>query len=251
MSKMIYTFVVINVLLLFLMFCLGIVVKKYNIKVNYTRKVVHFSWFFLPIFIFDLVLMNDFSDRLIISILSMFFILVLLLPFCRSRINFCQTCFDSIDRPEDRPKTLFWLTSQTIAGYIVLIIFYIIFDLFAVPLSLLYMTILAVTIGDGLAEPIGVRFGKRKYVVKAFYDDRLYYRTLEGSAIVFITSLIICLFFSSFFSALSFVLLILIFPLTITIIEAKSPHTWDTPFLFFGGNLSILLTHMIEYDIIN
>ena len=107
MNKIIYTFVVINVLLLFLMFCLGIVVKKYSIKVNYTRKVVHFSWFFLPMFIFDLVLMNDFSDRLIISILSMFFILVLLLPFCRKMISFCQTCFDSIDRQKIDQKHCF------------------------------------------------------------------------------------------------------------------------------------------------
>ena len=37
-----------------------------------------------------------------------------------------------------------------------------------------------------------------------------------------------------------FILLLLIFPTVITIIEARSPHTWDTPFLFLGGNLTIL-----------
>jgi phytol kinase len=193
-------------------------------------------------FIYDITPVSDPSHRLIISILSIFFML-LLLSSCRKKISFYQTCFDSIDRPEDRPKTLYWLTTQTLAGYFVLICSYIIFNLLDVPLQLLYLTILAVTIGDGLAEPIGVKFGKRRYPVKAFNDDRLYYRTLEGSATVYIASLIICLFFSSFFSSLNFIALILIFPLVITFIEAKSPHTWDTPFLFLGGNLSILLIY--------
>lgn len=240
MHKTIYTFIGINVSLLLCMFCLGVLVKTYNLKVNYTRKAVHFSWFFFPMFAYDIALITKPNHKLIISVASLSFILFLMLPYCRNIVAFCQICFDSIDRPEDRPKTLFWLTSQTIVGYVVLIFSYIIFDLFNVPLSLLYLTLLSVTIGDGLAEPIGVRFGKRKYIVKAFNDDRIYYRTLEGSSVVYLSSLIICLFFSAFFNTLGFILLLLIFPTVITIIEARSPHTWDTPFLFLGGNLTIL-----------
>lgn len=234
------------------MFYLGKWVKVYHLKVNYTRKGVHFSWFFFPMFAYDVMLITEPFYRLIISIFSLSCILFSIGPYCRNMLEFCQICFASVDRPEDRPKTLYWLVSQTIAGYVVLIFFYIVFDSMHIPLQLLYLTILAVTIGDGLAEPIGVRFGKRKYLVKAFNDGRTYYRTLEGSIVVYVASLIICLFFSHYFNTLGFSLLLLIFPLIITIIEARSPHTWDTPFLFLGGNLSILLTYVLgAYDIIN
>ena len=50
-------------------------------------------------------------------------------------------------------------------------------------------------LGDGLAEPIGIRFGKHKYRARAlWYGGRMcsgnFHRTLEGSAYVFFSGVL-------------------------------------------------------------
>ncbi|TCP18432.1 hypothetical protein EV693_102111 [Nicoletella semolina] len=109
----------------------------------------------------------------------------------------------------------------------------------------MYITILTTTIGDGLAEPIGVRFGKHKYNVKGILVNRDYFRSYEGSLVVFFFSLIIYIFYMPYFndSLYKWVGLI-IYPIFMTITEAKSPHTWDTPFLFFIGNFIISIIYL-------
>ena len=47
---------------------------------------------------------------------------VLIYPL-RSNIRPLDVCFASLDRPEDRPKTLQWIVTQVIAGYLLLSIF--------------------------------------------------------------------------------------------------------------------------------
>lgn len=96
---------------------------------------------------------------------------------------------------------MLWLTTQTLCGYTILATFYFLFEHYNTPINLLYLTVLAVTIGDGLAEPIGITFGKRQYHAKSFFDKRLYFRTMEGSFTVYLTSLILCIFFISFFNS--------------------------------------------------
>ena len=77
--------------------------------------------------------------------------------------------FLSFDRPEDRPNTLLWLSTQITIGYLILIptiIFFISIgygDLILIP-------ILVNGIGDGLAEPVGVRFGRLKYKTYALFQ---------------------------------------------------------------------------------
>jgi phytol kinase len=184
--------------------------------------------------------------RLFVSLFAIITIFVFITEFSRNKIRFFQICFNSIDRPEDRPKTLFWLSTQTFAGYLILTFSYIAFYYSGVPINLLYLTILAVTIGDGIAEPIGIKFGKRKYLVSGFYDQRLYYRTLEGSLAVYLVSLILCYYFASFFNLYGFILLLIFYPIAITLVEAKSPHTWDTPFLFLTGNFLVMSIVLIQ-----
>ena len=60
--------------------------------------------------------------------------------------------------------------------------------------------ILVSGIGDGLAEPVGVRFGRLKYKTYALFSKIKYERTVEGSACVFITSIIVIIFFQSSFT---------------------------------------------------
>ena len=96
-------------------------------------------------------------------------------------------------------------------------------------------------IGDGLAEPVGVRFGKYQYKTKALFTNKEYFRTLEGSACVLISGFIIIAMHVDYFTTLQFALAMLFVPIIMTLTEAYSPHTWDTPFLMFTGYVSLLL----------
>ena len=108
-------------------------------------------------------------------------------------------------------------------------------------LDLLLIPILINGIGDGMAEPIGVRFGKHKYNVHALFSKKKYVRTLEGSACIFITSIVVIAAHYFYFTQIQFAFAIMIIPALMTLAEAFSPHTWDTPFLFFVGFVSLFL----------
>ena len=97
------------------------------------------------------------------------------------------------------------------------------------------------TIGDGLAEPVGVRFGRYRYETRALFTKKRYHRTLEGSATVFVASVLVLVFFRDLFTAPQYVAALLTLPLTMAIVEAKSPHTWDQPFLLGSGGTGVLL----------
>ena len=92
-----------------------------------------------------------------------------------------------------------------------------------------------------IAEPVGVRFGKYQYKTKALFTNKEYFRTLEGSACVLISGFIIIAMHVDYFTTLQFALAMLFVPIIMTLTEAYSPHTWDTPFLMFTGYVSLLL----------
>jgi hypothetical protein len=92
-------------------------------------------------------------------------------------------------------------------------------------------------IGDGFAEPIGVRFGKIKYKTFALFTKKRYYRTIEGSLTVFISSIFVTSIFSFLFTSNQLFIAFFILPITITLIEAFSPHTWDRPIFYSGLEL--------------
>ena len=164
----------------------------------------------------------------------------------RKKSRIIERMFLSFDRPEDRPNTLLWLSTQITFGYLILIpaiIFFISIgygDLILIP-------ILVNGIGDGLAEPVGVRFGRLKYKTYALFSKRKYERTVEGSACVFFTSLIVIIFFHSSFTFSEFFSVLIVFPLVMTLAEAFAPHTWDTPFLFIFGFFTIYIVKIMPF----
>ncbi|CDM91333.1 conserved membrane protein of unknown function [Xenorhabdus bovienii] len=224
---------------------LGTLAKQHNIKINYTRKIGHFSMFIFPGIVYAFFNIIETADKLVIASLSSIIFFISLSQMFRRRFKYLASSFHAIDRPEDRPYTLIWIFSQTIVGFLILAVFSVFWGILGIPYELMYMTILTTTIGDGLAEPIGVRFGKNKYAVKGFLIDKVFYRSYEGSFTVFITALILGLVFMYRFSPLGAALMILCFPLGMALTEAKSPHTWDTPFLFFVGNLIITVAYLL------
>lgn len=230
----------INLLLLCLIqYGNGLLVIHKNVKVNYTRKINHFLLFFIPIVVnIDFAYGEEFGLYAAGAALAVFKFVFYTRPV-RERVPFINTMFCSFDRPEDRPYTLLWITTQTAAGHLVLIPMSMLFAHFDL-LHLITIPIFIYGIGDGLAEPVGVRFGRHKYRVPALFTKKQYYRTLEGSACVFLTSLIVMLFYYPYFTHPQFVAGLVLVPVLMTLAEALSPHTWDSPLIFFTGCVSLL-----------
>ncbi len=173
----------------------GLVLHR-DVKVNYTRKINHFALFFLPMYLDNLLP----YESTLASVTMTGFLTVLSLGIfvhpVRSRVPVISRMFLSFDRPEDRPNTLKWLSTQIAAGYLVIIPMSILFSGAGIS-GLILIPILINGIGDGLAEPIGIRFGRIKYRAYALFSEERYVRTVEGSACVFFTSLIVALVFHS------------------------------------------------------
>jgi len=220
----------------------GILARYFNIKVNYTRKINHFAIFFLPVFIDKQFNAETFTDFIYLAISALITTLSLLAFYEPIRTFFppFQLMFDGFDRPEDRPHTLTWLWTQFAAGFGVMLPMIWFFGQWNLE-SLVLIPILINVIGDGLAEPVGVKFGKHEYKTRAFFTNKTYVRTLEGSACVLITGFIAIAMHGEFFTDIQFVLAMLFVPILMTLTEAYSPHTWDTPFLMFTGYTSLLL----------
>lgn len=163
---------------------------------------------------------------------------------CRKRCRLLDMSYRSLERPADRPFNCFWAMLQVISTPQVLVPF----KHFAVSrgnLALLWIPTLSVGLGDGLAEPVGRMFGKHKYMARALCTSKQYVRSYEGSAVVFLFTLIgvILAHLSSSEEAPlttgQTVVLAALTPLCATLVEAFSPHTLDNQFLF-GINFFIV-----------
>jgi len=222
----------------------GLLVRHAGVRVNYTRKINHFALFFIPMYL-DRVF--AYENSLGLFVLGSFLVIVTLAIYVkpvRERVPFVATMFLSFDRPEDRPRTLLWLSTQITTGFLVIIPMIILFAQKGL-LDLVLIPILINGIGDGLAEPVGVRFGKHKYEAYALFTDKKYVRSLEGSACVFITSILVVAFHFAYFTQPQFIVALVALPFLMTLAEALAPHTWDTPFLFFVGYSSLFLISLI------
>ena len=231
-----------GITLLAVMLSTGFLVRYSGVKVNYTRKVNHFAIFFLPVFIdkqFDAETFTNFVYLAISAVITTASLLMFYEPI-RKLIPPYQLMFEGFDRPEDRPYTLVWIWTQFAAGFAVMLPMIWLFGQWGLG-SLVLIPILINVVGDGLAEPVGIRFGKHEYKTRALFTEKEYVRTLEGSACVLITGLIVVAMHHEYFTTTQFVLSMLLVPLLMTLTEAYSPHTWDTPFLMFTGYVSLLL----------
>lgn len=226
-------------LLVAIQYSTGRLVLGRGVRVNYTRKINHFALFFIPLFLDDLFGQSRTVSTVLVSALLSVGVLGLFIRPIRSRLPIINTMFASFDRPEDRPHTLSWLSTQIATGWLVAI--GMVAWMIQVGLeSLMMIPILVNGIGDGLAEPVGIRFGQHQYRVHALFSKKKYVRTLEGSACVFVTGLVVLLFYQSSFTPVQFWVGLALLPLLITLAEAFSPHTWDTPFMLGVGYLTLI-----------
>lgn len=234
--------------------CGRLVIQK-KLSASISRKIVciltfaasYANSFFMPIFS-----MGDSLMALGIGTLSLLMMLATISAPLRKRVSYLNTVFSAINRPEDEPHTLLWLTTEAIVTCLVIALFLPIiahvssplFNTQAVFLHLLLIPIFASGIGDALAEIVGKKWGRHTYTTHSIIKKRSYTRSLEGSAMVFLTTLltgIVVLAIHSFSVPYFFWQAVLLLPVTLTIAEAKSPHTWDNPIMYATGYLTILL----------
>jgi dolichol kinase len=211
-----------------------------GLRVNYTRKIHHFAIVTLPWIVRSALGLEN--NGLVMG-LAVFLLPFHLLLFClpiRSRIPAVATMFRCVDRPEDRPHTLFWLATQYAAVCTIFPLLYALLAARGVE-SWLGIVIAVIAFGDGLAEPVGVAFGRHAYSVAAFGTSKQYRRTWEGSACVALAAVVAVLFFRNTFTDLQFALGLSILPISAAIAEARSPHTLDAPFLFLVLGAELLL----------
>lgn len=239
-------FILKTTIYLIIMYATGILVLRKNVKVNYTRKINHFSLMIVP-FLLSAISpappSNSGSETLLmqaVMLLSGLAFFILFLKPVRDRIPFFKTAFAGIDRPEDRPYTLLWMTTQTAGNFIAVIPISSYLALIGLP-HLVFILIFINGVGDGLAEPIGIRFGKHKYQTYALFTKQKYTRSIEGSSVVFLVSILSIILFASGLSTIQITVLLLTLPIVMTVSEAKAPHTWDNPIMFATGSLILYL----------
>ena len=163
--------IIITVILFSVAYVSGSLVYYKGVKVNYTRKINHFALFFVPMFLDNILPVESSIESIIIgSFLAVGSLIIYIKPV-RNKSSIIQRMFLSFDRPEDRPNTLLWLSTQITAGYLILIPIMIYFFTFGYG-DLILIPILVNGIGDGLAEPVGVRFGRIKYKTYALFSKR-------------------------------------------------------------------------------
>lgn len=217
----------------------GKLVEMFHTRVAYTRKLMHFVTFALP---WTLQHAFGLQANLKVAIIASFLVPLHMLIFVepiRRRSKFVATMFRGFDRPEDRPYTLWWMITQFVAAYFVYVALYGAM-IYRHVTEWMIIPLLIMAIGDGLAEPVGVRFGKHPYTTTALNGKRTYRRTWEGSACVFITGIIVVLCLTHWFTPRQLIAALLVLPASGTLLEAKAPHTWDQPVMLLGMGVELL-----------
>lgn len=216
-----------------------------GMKVNYSRKVMHVLYFVWPQ-ILDTVILAFEKNVLteLWNIMVVYLCLIVLLDPIRKRSNFLEFLFKSVDRPEDRPYTNFWFISQLTIS-IVIISCAAVFFQYIEKDNLLYIPLLILVLGDGLAEPVGIRFGKHTYNVKGLFVSNTYVRSLEGSSCVWISAIASTLIYYNDIEKSGIVFTLVLLPPLVTFAEAYSPHTWDNPIILITGYITMIISYYI------
>ncbi|CAB1096207.1 unnamed protein product [Ectocarpus sp. CCAP 1310/34] len=238
-------------------------------QVNYTRKVQHFAAYLVPL------LFRPSPDCYCTGTLELSWgvwvtligFLVMIKPI-REAIPLFMLQFNGLDRPEgetatntntnnsawisgplatlpvgassrcpqDRPHTLEWIIKYNIWPGEIMIVFFAHLFRQSYQRDLVYILVFVTGVGDGLAEPVGIWLGKHKYMVRSCDADKYYERSFEGSCCVFVVTVAtIIMVFTSFATFWQFLVALLTLPMALTLAEAFSPHTMDTPFIMGVG----------------
>ncbi|MDG2084380.1 MAG: hypothetical protein P8K66_05375 [Planctomycetota bacterium] len=219
-------------------FCSHLVLK-YDIRINFVRKLGLRPWRKLQAFVIPFFFVT--GDKIIIDTVFLFSLqqlrtIVTEWNVIRRHVPIFRFAFVSWDRLEDRPYSMRYDMIEDVLRFLIYIPFIALVDQKIITL----IPQLVNEFGDGLAEPVGLKFGKHKYKTKAIWHDGKfwngeYYRSLEGSAMVFLVTVLALLFYSASFTTPQLLLALACLPLLLTLAEAVSPHTADGPLIGLLG----------------
>jgi dolichol kinase len=230
----------------FIQLICGLCVKYRSFKVNYSRKIVHISYFVIPQLLDTIILYfhkTIYTELWNITII--YCLLLSLLEVIRKRFSLFKIMYAAIDRPEDRPFTTFWFVTQLSVSLPIIMGFSILFSSLDQN-NFIFVPLWILAFGDGLAEPVGTKYGHHKYKVKGFLVKKEYTRSLEGSSCVYLASIISVLAYYNSFTKASITFCLIIMPFAMTFVEAYSPHTWDNPIILLTGYIIMTCAHYIE-----
>lgn len=233
-------------------------IPKYKRTVNYTRKLGNLMKLY-KFFLADDVMPAMRKEPLTLIFFFAVDQLVYMVMFAhavRKRGNplsrFLRFCFIQQDRPEDRPDTLVYQATEDIMRFAVLLPF----KLFFLRMYLggheatIYIPVTVNSIGDGLAEPVGVFFSTwfRKhlgwdvtYRTRSLWTSEggfwsgSFRRSYPGSFCVFVTTVVVLAINHGEFSPSQLVYMYSMLPYWMTMTEAFAPHTNDGPFMNLVG----------------
>lgn len=214
--------------------------EKYSIKSSYARKINHFGISMVSIIVFMYIpIENTFINAIFTSIL----VIIVYIFSCYSKNKYIRSIIESNIRDRDQPNGKFFVFLPLITGQLALYVSLYFFNpVFA------KVAFCSMGFGDGLAEPIGVRFGKHKYTVNDYIWNVENTKSLEGSFAVFLVSLISCSLMLTLYIVdlkVSYVVLIsLVYATIISIVEAISPRGLDNCLIILCG---VLLLYAIDW----
>eukprot|EP01084_Bolivina_argentea_P060898 111257_1 len=232
---------------------LSFMVIKYDIKINYSRKLAHL--FRIPKY-FLIGYLPGFDKNeitiLLIFVLSQILYMLMFHRKVREKIYLFEFIFIAQNRVEDQPSTLQFQVTEDFMRFFVYYPITIWITYKKQNEAIIYIPQIINSIGDGLAEPVGITFGKHKYKTFAlFYDGKWFNgqftRSFEGSLCVFSTTFVVIIieYFLSIFSDAQLLYLLMTMPFYMTIAEAIAPHTNDGPFLALTGCFILMLGYEI------
>jgi len=201
-------------------------------------------YFIVPLILDKFIL--DFESDVYSTLWNLWLILFLLMFMSRifvSRFKVFKIMYAAIDRPEDVHTTLWFVTQLIVSAAVIFGFSYIFTNIFENE-NWIFIAIIIVALGDGLAEPVGVKFGKHKYTTKALCTNVEYTRSLEGSMCVFLVSVITVSAFFNEFKLYEFIPALILLPIIMTLVEAYAPHTWDNPLLLLSCYITLTIIYL-------
>lgn len=221
-----------------------------GVNISYTRKVTHFFSFFLP---FGLSALIPFEKTLTTYIFTFCAAFIAFVPLVEKIRNIScmwplRLAYASFDRREDRPLTLLWAVTQALMVYAVMLPCILALEAMD-DASYVLIPLIVTGIGDGLAEPIGKTVGYHKYRVTAMCTRKQYTRSIQGSLMLVVSGVAVVsvMYGLGLMSLTQFLVAFFVVPVPMAIAEAKSPHSWDNPFLLLVGGLLAIGVSAIQY----
>lgn len=190
--------------------------KKYKRwKTGYTRKLFHFLIFG------TVVLIQWRFGTSGVCVFGMMTSFVVFYAVLRGRGNLL---YEAIAREKDRPRQTYYI----IAPYFATLIGGVCGSIFWG--NTVVLGYLVAGLGDAIAEPVGVRWGKHKYKTPSLRGV-CSERSLEGSSAIFLVSVMAMAVYLRFSAEFVFspwnLSMLFVIAFAATLAEAVSPHGWD------------------------